>query len=220
MEMENATGGHIAVFSKTFYGTGFCLFGYNGNQGIISVDIDGGGGTDWDLCTSHLGELKEVLWAHAAWARGLGDAEHTVTVTLKNTLHTSATLQKFSFYGMGIEGPSTLEYDGYRGGVKTLVCAATVSPDARDGDCFVLTLDQNVTTLNVPSNAPPGYRCRIRIIQDATTKTVAWAAGWKCASGSIPAVSTGAGDIDAHEFYTEDGTSFWQLAIRQDLLAT
>jgi len=102
--MEASAGGAILAITWKFIGTGFVLLGATGDEGIINVEVDSNGGEDWDLCEVQDGSLPLRYWGGVAWYRKLEEQEHTVTVTIKNTLHTSATNYRFRFLGAMIEG--------------------------------------------------------------------------------------------------------------------
>lgn len=70
-----------------------------------------------------------------------------------------------------------------------------------------LTLSENVTTFNFTAPSNP-CNLVLRVIQDATPRTISWPASVKWAAGTAPTLTTTAGRIDLITFYF-DGTYFY-----------
>lgn len=70
-----------------------------------------------------------------------------------------------------------------------------------------LTLSENVTTFNFTAPSNP-CNLVLRVIQDATPRTISWPASVKWAAGIAPTLTTTAGRIDLITFYF-DGTIFY-----------
>lgn len=80
---------------------------------------------------------------------------------------------------------------------------ATIGASAIDwatGNFFTKTLSANTTFTfsNVPTSG--GQSISIRLIQDATTRTVTWPAAVEWEGGTAPVMSTGSGDVDVCTF--------------------
>ncbi len=86
--------------------------------------------------------------------------------------------------------------------------AGVVTIDVALGDYFLLTLTENVTGW-VFQNVPPGASVIVRIVQDATARTVAWPTGTKWPNASAGAVSTAAGAIDLLALTTLNSGATW-----------
>lgn len=81
----------------------------------------------------------------------------------------------------------------------------TVTLDLATSNNFGGTLTGNITLAN-PSSMPVGQSGVIRIVNDATPRTIAYGAYWKAASGSLPALTASAGATDDLVYYVESAT--------------
>lgn len=86
--------------------------------------------------------------------------------------------------------------------------AGVVTIDVALGDYFLLPLTENVTGW-VFQNVPPGASVIVRIVQDATARTVAWPTGTKWPNASAGEVSTAAGAIDLLALTTVNSGATW-----------
>lgn len=90
--------------------------------------------------------------------------------------------------------------------------AGVVTIDCSLGDYFTLPLSENVTGW-VFTNVPPACSVLVRITQDATARTVAWAASARWVGGTDGVVSTASGAIDVLALTTFDGGTTWQATL-------
>ena len=82
------------------------------------------------------------------------------------------------------------------GEIKVLTDAASIDTDGRYNHYFKVTLEGNRTIAN-PTNLTIGNTYYWIIIQDGTgSRTLAYGSSFLFPGGSIPVLSTGAGDID------------------------
>jgi hypothetical protein len=138
-----------------------------------------------------------------------------IAAFIAGTVPTASDAASTGAIGFATTFNGTFKYHTWMNGEQVLTCAATVTPNAQNGNVFGMALTANVTTMNVPSNAAPGSRFVFRFVQDSTPRTVTWASGYKWAGGD-PTVSTGSGAVDVFEVYTPDGTTFYELGRAQN----
>jgi len=88
------------------------------------------------------------------------------------------------------------------------VGASTV--DCSTGTVFSKTLTANTTFTfsNAPSSGT-AYAFTLKIVQDATARTITWPATVDWAAGTAPTLSTDSGAVDVFVFLTHDGGSTW-----------
>lgn len=94
---------------------------------------------------------------------------------------------------------------GQRGQVTTLTDAATIAVDFDDSNNFTVTLGGN-RTLGNPTNAVAGQSGSIFIDSGTGGFTLAYGSNWKFAGGTVPTVSTGAGEIDRIDYIVKSAT--------------
>lgn len=87
-----------------------------------------------------------------------------------------------------------------------------VTIDCSLGDYFTLPLSENVTGWTF-SNVPTACSILVRITQDATPRTVAWAASARWVGGTDGVVSTAAGAVDLLALTTFDGGATWMATL-------
>ena len=79
--------------------------------------------------------------------------------------------------------------------------------DWKAGNKAQLTLSENITTFNFTAPSKP-CSLLLKIIQDSTPRTIAWAGTVKWPAATAPTLSIGSGDIDIVSFYY-DGTNYY-----------
>lgn len=94
--------------------------------------------------------------------------------------------------------------------------AATI--DLNDGDSFTHDLTENVTyTFSNSAASGRATAFILKVIQDATARTITWPASVDWAGGAAPTLSTGNNDVDVFVFYTNDGgTTYYGSIVGQD----
>ena len=94
--------------------------------------------------------------------------------------------------------------------------AATIDLD--NGDSFVHDLTENVTyTFSNPAASGKASAFILKVIQDATARTITWPTSVDWAGGTAPTLSTGDNDVDIFVFYTNDGgTTYYGSVVGQD----
>lgn len=80
-----------------------------------------------------------------------------------------------------------------------------VTLDLATGVNYGGTLTGNITLVN-PSNMQAGQSGIIRIVNDATPRTIAYGSFWKSPSGSMPALTAVAGAVDVFGYYVESAS--------------
>lgn len=81
----------------------------------------------------------------------------------------------------------------------------TVTLDLATSNNFGGTLTGNIVLAN-PSSMPIGQSGVIRLVNDATPRTIAYGSYWKAAGGYLPALTATAGATDALVYYVESAT--------------
>lgn len=90
----------------------------------------------------------------------------------------------------------------------------TVTLDLAAGINFGGTLTGNITLGN-PSNMSAGQSGVIRIVNDATPRTIAYGSYWKAPGGAMPALTAVAGAVDVFGYYVESASRI-TLVAQQD----
>ena len=93
--------------------------------------------------------------------------------------------------------------------------AATIN--CRDGNVFTHALTENVTyTFSNPPASGRAFGFTLKVVQDATARTITWPASVDWAGGEAPTISAGSGEVDVFVFYTHDsGTTFYGFTAGQ-----
>jgi hypothetical protein len=95
---------------------------------------------------------------------------------------------------------------------ETVVALSGTTPavDCESGNVFTLTTSGNTTfTFTNPPASATSYGFTLKIVQDATARTITWPASVDWAGGEAPTVSAGSGQVDVFVFYTYDGGTTW-----------
>jgi len=101
------------------------------------------------------------------------------------------------------------------GGVYTLADAAgTTTMDCSLGNFFTLTMPAGGSTTLTPTNITAGQTINVKITQNATPSTIAFAAAVDFEGGTPFAVSTGAGEVDVMTFISFDGTTLQATGLK------
>lgn len=90
----------------------------------------------------------------------------------------------------------------------------TVTLDLAAGINFGGTLTGNITLAN-PSNMAAGQSGVIRIVNNATPRTIAYGSYWKAPGGAMPALTAVAGAVDVFGYYVESASRI-TLVAQQD----
>jgi len=95
--------------------------------------------------------------------------------------------------------------------------AATIN--LQDGDNFTHTLTENVTyTFSNPAASGKASAFTLKVVQDATARTITWPASVDWAGGEAPTISTDSGAVDYFVFITTDGgTTYYGFTAGQAL---
>lgn len=88
--------------------------------------------------------------------------------------------------------------------------AGATTVNCRDGNVFSHTLTENTTfTFSNPPATGTAYGFTLKLVQDATARTVTWPASVDWAGATAPTISTGSGEVDVFVFFTHDGGTTW-----------
>ena len=85
---------------------------------------------------------------------------------------------------------------------------------------FQLTLSENITTFtwSNPPASGTAYGFSLKVIQDASARTISWPASVDWPGGTAPTLSTGSGEVDVFTFFTTDGgTTYYGFSAGKDL---
>ena len=87
-----------------------------------------------------------------------------------------------------------------------------VTLNLEDSNNWGGTLTGDITLAN-PSTMPIGQSGVIRLVNDATPRTIAYGSYWKGASGELPALTAEAGATDDLVYYVESATRILVAAV-------
>ena len=179
---------------------------------------------NWDALDTLLGGVTNVEFAILDGA--------TITTAELNILDgVTATAAEINYLDITLLGTSeaskavTTDANGvtvFDGGVvedETTVTstsnAATIN--CRDGNVFTHALTENVTyTFSNPPASGRAFGFTLKVVQDATARTITWPASVDWAGGEAPTISAGSGEVDVFVFYTHDGgTTFYGFTAGQ-----
>jgi hypothetical protein len=89
--------------------------------------------------------------------------------------------------------------------------SGSLTIDTSLGNIFQVTLTEVITSTTF-SNPPPsgtGYGMTVKIIQDSTTRSIAWPASVVWSGDTTPTLSSSSGAVDIFVFFTHDGGTTW-----------
>ena len=92
--------------------------------------------------------------------------------------------------------------------------AGTTTMDCSASNFFTLTMPAGGSTTLTPSNIQAGQTINVKITQNATPSTIAFAASVDFEGGTPFAVSTGAGEVDVMTFISFDGTTLQATGLK------
>lgn len=94
---------------------------------------------------------------------------------------------------------------------QAVTAAASTSIDYTAGSYVELALNTSITTLilNNPSPATSVAVFRLKITQGSGGQTIAWPASVRWPAGTAPTLSTGAGNVDFVDLWTDNGGTIW-----------
>jgi len=179
---------------------------------------------NWDALDTLLGGVTNVEFAILDGA--------TITTAELNILDgvtaTAAELNYLDITTLGTSEASkavTTDANGvaiFDGGVVEDETAITSTSNAatincRDGNVFTHALTENVTyTFSNPPASGRAFGFTLKVVQDATARTITWPASVDWAGGEAPTISAGSGEVDVFVFYTHDGgTTFYGFTAGQ-----
>jgi hypothetical protein len=90
--------------------------------------------------------------------------------------------------------------------------AGTLTLNIENGNVFIVTLTENVSTISLANPSATGRLCSITIMltQDATgSRTVSWPSGVKWPGGVSPTMTTTANRRDIYVLTTQNGGTLW-----------
>lgn len=113
-----------------------------------------------------------------------------------------------------VSGTSTLDGGVNEGFTTVTSSSGNASVDCRDGNVFAITLSENTTfTFDNPPTSGTAYGFVLKVVQDSTARTITWPASVDWSNNNLPAISSGAGEVDLFVFFTHDGGTTWYGSI-------
>lgn len=165
-----------------------------------ALRIANSGNTDW-LEATHNGTDFNFLFTNTAEVNWDTLLNMTAALRLNDNLLIRSVFQDFSI------------------DEQAVTATATTSIDYTAGSYVALTMNTNITTLNL-NNPPPSTSVgvlRLKVIQDATGgRTIAWPASVKWPGGTAPTLSTAANAIDFVDLWTDDAGTTWYGSYNTD----
>ncbi len=199
VKLFGATSGDATVTVAAAAGTAtnFRLPASNGSSGQL-LQTDGSGNTTW-VTASGTGSVTSV-------AQGTGMSFSvtpcTATCTVNADMATDSNI--WSAAADKVVGADKL---ASAGALVTLPDDATIATDMATGINFMVTLGGN-RTLGAPTNTQVGRSGCIFIVQDGTgSRTLAYNAVWKFASGVAPTLTTTANAVDMLCYVVRNSTN-------------
>lgn len=90
------------------------------------------------------------------------------------------------------------------------ISAGTLTLDLTTANTFSVSLNQNITTLNINNpQASSAHGFSIIFTADGTLRTITWPGSVKWAGGTAPTMTATAGKVDILTFFTVDGGTNW-----------
>jgi hypothetical protein len=88
--------------------------------------------------------------------------------------------------------------------------AGAATLNMQDGTNFLHTLTENVTyTFSNPAASGKTSSFTLKVVQDATARTITWPTSVDWAAATAPTLSTDSGAVDVFVFMTHDGGTTW-----------
>jgi hypothetical protein len=89
--------------------------------------------------------------------------------------------------------------------------AGALTIDLTAGNVFQLSLSENITSSSFsnPPSSGTAYAFTLKVIQDATDRSIIWPTSVDWASATAPTLTSGSGAVDIFTFYTTDGGTTW-----------
>ena len=113
---------------------------------------------------------------------------------------------------------------GFSDGINENFGTVTSSAGAATIDCatatvFSITLTEDTTlTFSNPPTSGTASGFTLKVVQDATERSITWPAAVKWPDGIEPALSANSGNVDIFVFFTHDGGITWYgFAAGQDM---
>ena len=217
----NITGGGVNAMVAS---QGTISNGYY--QAIIANDKGQISATGWS--NAIVGGLYGVISGGAARSAILGGASSDVvggqnTVIIGGTNNYSTHNNSVVLGGVNITSTANetvfvphLDISGsVTGDVGVLTdVAGTTTMDCKKSNFFTLAMPAGGSTTLTPTNIQAGQTISVKITQNATPSTIAFAASVDFESGTPFAVSTGAGEVDVMTFISFDGTTLQATGLK------
>lgn len=95
------------------------------------------------------------------------------------------------------------------------ISANTLTIDLNTAQVFEVTLNANITTLNVTNVQTNGRTSSfiLVLIGDGTARAVSWPATFKWPGATAPTITSNTGKKDVYVFFTNDGGTTWQAFV-------
>ena len=110
--------------------------------------------------------------------------------------------------------------DSYNETLSTVTSSSNAATlDLESANVFTHTLSEDVTyTFSNPPTTGTAYGFTLKVVQDATARTITWPASVDWVDATAPTLSTGSGEVDVFTFFTHDGgTTYYGFVAGQVL---
>jgi len=166
-------------------------------------------GTDWVLAVPAGGD---VVGPASATDNALVKFDGTTGKLVKNTAWLLDNSNVLNAQDAVLQRPEMKDYSETV--ASPAISAGTLPLDVTTANVFDVTLNENVTTLDLSNPSPTGKACSITLFlkQDATGgRTFAWPASVKSPGGSLPSVTSAANAQDIYSLVTKDAGATWYV---------
>jgi hypothetical protein len=187
-DLSPQLGGDLVLNGSDITGTGgITITGNVGITGAITA-TSYGGITEANLVDKSATETISGVWTYSG-----GITMNGVDISMADNKISRPVLDDYGVENNAITSTSN-----------------AITADLATGNSFTHTLTENTTfTLSNPPATGTYGECIIKIIQDSTTRTVAWPASVKWPGGTAPVISTASGAVDIIVLKTWDGGTTW-----------
>lgn len=180
------------------------------DQSILSVDVADGAVTEAKLASG-------AVTVDKIGANAVTSAKLDTNISIAGTLTASDLTASGLITGANIRTTGNVTADTYIGVVATpTISAGSLTLDCGSASLFEVSLDSNVTSLNV-TNVPQGAFGFALQLNITGSYTVTWPSSVKWSQNSAPTLSTTNGRTDTFTFITTDGgTTLYGIVASQN----
>ena len=127
-----------------------------------------------------------------------------------NDITTLGTSEASKVVTADVNGVVTFDNGIFEESTTITSSSGTATLNMRDGTNFVHDLTENVTyTFSNPAASGKTTSFSLKVIQDATARTITWPASVDWAAATAPTLTADADGVDVFVFMTHDGGTAW-----------